>query len=48
MHEEAANQTPSVQTIPNKTRTLLLMKEVKRLFFPNHRGKWYTIHETQA
>lgn len=40
IHEE---DIPIFTQPPNRTRTLLLMQDIKRLFFPNHRGKWFTI-----
>lgn len=27
----------------NKARVRVTMQEIKRLFFPNHRGPWYTL-----
>lgn len=49
VHEETT-PTPVVDQPINKTRTLLLMKDLQRIFFPNYRGRWYTvrpIHDTR-
>lgn len=43
MHEEEGPPTCEVQKPVSKARTLLLMKDIQRLFFPHYRGKWYTI-----
>lgn len=49
VHEETP-PTPVVEKSVNKTRTLLLMQDLQRIFFPNYRGRWYTvrpIHDTR-
>lgn len=42
VHEEEI-PTLAVKKSPNKSRTLLLMKDIQRLFFQNYRGRWFTI-----
>lgn len=42
-HEQLSKSLIRIVPIPNQSRTLTLMKDIKRLFFPNYRGRWFTI-----
>ncbi len=45
-HEHEKIDNPAIELLPpNKTRTLLLMKDIHKIFFADYRGRWYTIRE---
>jgi len=43
-HQHEEPEKPQRKELPfSKTRTHLLMKDIKEIFFKNYRGRWYTV-----